>query len=77
MPSWHRLYPISSLFDGIAAEVSYFVPLSENLEIWQVKISNQRVGTADLSLFSLVEFCLWDAWDDATNYQRNLNIARG
>jgi cellobiose phosphorylase len=65
---------ISSLYQGIVADMTYFVPTHENLEIWRVRISNQRVETAELSLFSLVEFCLWDAWDDATNYQRNLNI---
>ena len=30
--------------------------------------------SAHLSLFSAVEFCLWDALDDATNFQRNLSI---
>ncbi len=65
---------ISSTYKGIAADVLYFVPIHENLEIWRVRIGNRRAQTAELSLFSLVEFCLWDAWDDATNYQRNLNI---
>ena len=65
---------ISSSYKGIAADVLYFVPIHENLEIWRVRIGNQRAHMAELSLFSMVEFCLWDAWDDATNYQRNLNI---
>ena len=34
----------------------------------------RRRRGAELSLFSAVEFCLWDAWDDATNLQRNLSI---
>ena len=29
---------------------------------------------ARLSLFSAVEFCLWDAQDDATNFQRNYSV---
>ena len=29
---------------------------------------------AQLSIFSAVEFCLWDALDDATNFQRNFSI---
>jgi cellobiose phosphorylase len=66
---------ISSSYDGIRADMNYFVPLGQNLEIWQVKIGNSRDETAELSLFSLVEFCLWDAMDDSTNFQRNLNIA--
>ena len=37
---------------------------------------NRRDERADLSLFGAVEFCLWDAWDDQTNYQRNLSTGR-
>ncbi len=66
---------ISGTLDGIATETRYFVPLNENLEIWQLSITNQRSAAADLSIFSLVEFNLWDAYDDMTNYQRNFNIA--
>jgi len=59
---------------GIDAETLYFVPLGETLEIWRARITNERSDTAELSLFSAVEFCLWDAGDDATNFQRNLSI---
>ncbi len=58
---------------GIDAETLYFVPLGETLEVWRTRITNRRPATADLSLFSAVEFCLWDAWDDATNFQRNFS----
>ncbi|MCD4685038.1 MAG: glycosyl transferase [Anaerolineae bacterium] len=59
---------------GIATQVRYFVPLGQNLEVWQVSVTNQRDTAATLSLFSLVEFNLWDALDDMTNFQRNFNI---
>jgi cellobiose phosphorylase len=59
---------------GIDAETLYFVPLGQTLEIWRTRITNQRTEPAELSLFSAVEFCLWDAWDDATNFQRNYSI---
>ncbi len=65
---------ISSAYQGIHAEMRYFVPLGQTLEVWQVQITNQRDQTAGLSLFSAVEFCLWDALDDATNFQRNFNV---
>ncbi|MBK8985615.1 MAG: glycosyl transferase [Chloroflexi bacterium] len=65
---------IAAAAHGIRAETRYFIPLGETLEIWQTTITNQRAETARLSLFSAVEFALWDAWDDATNFQRNLNI---
>jgi cellobiose phosphorylase len=65
---------IGSTYKGIAAQTRYFVPLGESLEIWQLTLTNQRDRTAELSIFSSIEFCLWDAQDDATNFQRNLSI---
>jgi len=65
---------IRSKLAGIESQIRYFVPLNESLEIWELTITNHRRRTANLSVFSAVEFCLWDAWDDATNFQRNLSI---
>lgn len=65
---------ISSTFGDIEAQTRYFVPSDETLEIWELSLTNHREQAAALSAFSLVEFCLWDANDDATNFQRNLNI---
>jgi cellobiose phosphorylase len=62
---------IGSRTAGIQTETLYLVPLGETLEIWRTRISNRRDTEARLSVFSAVEFCLWDAWDDQTNYQRN------
>ncbi len=64
---------IASSFQGIRAEAKYFIPIDETLEVWQLNITNARQDVADLSVFSSIEFCLWDAWDDATNLQRNFN----
>ena len=64
---------IGSTFRKIKAETLYIVPLGENLEIWQVSLTNLRKKKAHLSLFSSVEFCLWEAQDDATNFQRNFS----
>ena len=65
---------IGSQYKGIEARTKYFVPLGENLEIWQLNVTNHRSARAVLSVFSSIEFCLWDAQDDATNFQRNYNI---
>jgi cellobiose phosphorylase len=65
---------IGSTYSGIEAQTRYFVPLGENLEIWHLALRNLREGAVDLSVFSCVEFAFWDAWDDATNYQRNWNV---
>jgi len=65
---------IGSTFADVEAQTRYFVPLNENLEIWQLTVSNRRSAPAQISVYAGVEFCLWDAQDDATNFQRNLNI---
>lgn len=58
----------------IKSSIRYFIPLGENLELWELTLTNHRSNDAQLGLFSLVEFALWDALDDATNFQRNFNV---
>ncbi|MFZ0533159.1 MAG: glycosyl hydrolase family 65 protein [Anaerolineales bacterium] len=65
---------IQSIYSGIKAQTRYFIPLGENLEIWELTLTNQRSHEASLSVFATVEFCLWDAMDDATNFQRNYSV---
>lgn len=65
---------IGSRYAGVRAHTRYFVPLGENLEIWQLTLTNERDTAADLSIFASVEFCLWDAYDDMTNFQRNFSV---
>ncbi|MBN2086419.1 MAG: glycosyl transferase [Anaerolineales bacterium] len=67
---------IGSTYEGIEASTRYFVPMGENLEIWQLTVTNRRKKPAKLSVFSSIEFCLWDAWDDQTNFQRNFNTGQ-
>ena len=59
---------------GIAAQARFFVPLGENLEVWELTLANERGRAADLSVFAAVEFCLWDAQEDGTNFQRNYSV---
>jgi cellobiose phosphorylase len=65
---------IGSTYQGIRADVRYFVPPGQTLEIWDLTVENPSDKERTLSTFSSVEFCLWDAYDDVTNFQRNLNI---
>ena len=65
---------IGSRSAGIRSETTYFVPLGETLEVWRARLTNERETAARISLFSAVEWCLWDANDDATNFQRNYSI---
>ena len=65
---------IQSSLAGIHAAIRYFIPLGEDLEIWELVLTNRRATAAHLSVFATVEFCLWDALDDANNYQRNYSV---
>ena len=65
---------IRSRLNGIKAQTRFFIPLGENLEIWELTLANQRQDPVNLSVFSAVEFCLWDAQDDAANFQRNYSV---
>jgi cellobiose phosphorylase len=67
---------IGSTYAGIEARTRYFVPMGENLEIWQLTVTNRRKKPAKLSVFSSIEFCLWDAQDDQTNFQRNFSTGQ-
>jgi cellobiose phosphorylase len=64
---------IRSSKNGITAQTRFFVPLNSDLEVWDFTITNERTDNASLDLFTTVEFALWDAWDDSTNFQRNFN----
>ena len=65
---------IRSKLAGIGSQIRYFIPLGEALEIWELTLTNLRDQPAALSVFSAVEFCLWDAQDDSTNFQRNYSV---
>ena len=63
---------ISSKND-IQASVLAFVPMNDTCEINQVKLTNNSSSVKTLSLFSYVEWCLWNADDDMKNFQRNFS----
>jgi cellobiose phosphorylase len=69
---------ISSSCSGIEAEVTYFVPVDENLEIWMLTLKNASSEAKELSVFSYAEFCLWLADRDQNDLQsiQGLGIAR-
>jgi len=59
---------------GIEAEVRFFVPQNFNGEVQKVTVRNNTGNYKKIKLFSFLEWCLWDAMDDSTNFQRNFNI---
>ena len=60
--------------DGIAAEMTFLVPGDENCELQQVRLTNKSAEKRSFRFTAAVEWCLWNAVDDSTNFQRNLNI---
>ena len=59
--------------NGVSVSETFFIPLNENAEIHRVTLKNNSKVTKNLKLFSYVEFCLWNAYDDMTNFQRNFS----
>ncbi|MCL2754475.1 MAG: glycosyl transferase, partial [Oscillospiraceae bacterium] len=64
---------MKSSLKGIEAQVLFFVPQDFNGEIQKVTLTNNGKEFRKIKLFSFVEWCLWDAQDDTTNFQRNFN----
>ncbi len=60
--------------DGIAAKMTFLVPVDENCELQHVVLTNQSAEKRAFRFTAAVEWCLWNAVDDSTNFQRNLNI---
>lgn len=65
---------INGTRNHLQADVLTFVPLGYPCEIQRLRLSNQGILTKKIKLFSFVEWCLWDALEDMTNFQRNLSI---
>jgi cellobiose phosphorylase len=65
---------IQSTQNGIRTHIRFFIPPGEDMEIWELTLTNSRKQNASISIFAAVEFCLWDAMDDATNFQRNYSV---
>ena len=57
--------------DGVTARQELFVPKGDACELDRVTVCNESAAVKELDLFSYVEFCLWDAVDDSSNFQRN------
>ncbi|MBN1798727.1 MAG: glycosyl transferase [Spirochaetales bacterium] len=59
--------------NNIEAEVLYFVPLDFNGEVQKIRITNEGTEKKTIKLFSFLEFCLWNAQEDRSNFQRNFS----
>jgi cellobiose phosphorylase len=62
---------IRGVKDQLEAEVSYLIPVGQKAEVHRLVLRNQSRKQRRVQLFSYLEWCLWNAEDDATNFQRN------
>jgi cellobiose phosphorylase len=64
---------IESVKNNIQVDTLFFIPLNNNCEIHKVTVKNLDSKPRNVKLFSFIEFCLWNAYDDMTNFQRNFS----
>lgn len=57
--------------NGLCATQTSFVPIGSNCEVHRLVLKNETETSKTFQVYSFVEFCLWNAYDDMTNYQRN------
>jgi cellobiose phosphorylase len=65
---------IKAAKNKVEVELLMFVPPGETCEVWQLRVHNKGSSAKSLSVFSFVEFCLFEALNDMTNYQRTYSI---
>jgi cellobiose phosphorylase len=58
---------------GVRVEATFLVPLGHDAEVHRVVVKNTSAAEKRVQLFSCVEFCMWNAHDDMTNFQRNFS----
>lgn len=59
--------------NGVEAELLLFVPLGKPVEIHKLTLRNLTSETKFLQIYSLIEWCLWNASTDMENFQRNFS----
>ncbi|MBR0385994.1 MAG: hypothetical protein IJI05_05555, partial [Erysipelotrichaceae bacterium] len=57
--------------NGLKVSQELYVPNSDSVLLQRITAVNNSDKPKDVDLFSFIEFCLWDAMDDSTNFQRN------
>ncbi len=62
---------IESEKNAVAARQEMFVPSGDSCLLIRVSVQNRSTEERSVTIFPFLEFCLWDAMDDASNFQRN------
>ena len=60
--------------NGVEVTQELMVPEGDNCLLMRVTVRNVGAQAKSIRLFPYVEFCLWDAMDDSSNFQRNYSI---
>jgi N,N'-diacetylchitobiose phosphorylase len=74
---------ITSEYEKIKTETTFFVPLGQIFEVWKIKVTNNDSKKRKLSFFSFVEYAnCWNAMQDLLNLQyvqyiATMNVADG
>ena len=63
--------PVSA--KAYAPSLLMLVPMGDTAEIHELRIKNTGTTPKSLKVFSFIEWCLWNAYDDMANYQRNFS----
>lgn len=58
---------------GVASTLTAFVPLHTPAEINRLDLANTGAEPVTLDVTGAVEWCLWNAVDDSSNFQRNFS----
>ncbi|HXS16678.1 MAG TPA: glycosyl transferase [Polyangiaceae bacterium] len=59
--------------NGLSVSTLFFVPVGKTCEVHAVTLKNESKAAKTFQLYSFIEWCLWNAEDDMTNFQRNFS----
>ncbi len=62
--------------NGLQVSTLYFIPRDARNEVWHTVLTNNASTPKKIRLWSFVEWCLWEANDDMTNFQRNYSTGQ-
>lgn len=67
---------ITGIKNGLEVSTLFFVPVGARNEVWHVTLKNTSAKNKKIRLWSYIEWALWDAYDDMTNFQRNYSTGQ-
>ena len=61
---------------GLTVSTRHSSQWEKTCEVWDVRVKNTLPKPKRVQLWAFVEWCLWDAMDDASNFQRNYSTGQ-